>query len=139
VIQREWLQTDTVPSCNGPACPIGIGLGPDANLWFTEFDGNKIGRITDVPRTRITLTPRSGPPGTTVQVSGTGFGALEGIDLAFRDLQGRLVPLGSTAADGGGLLSMVVVIPSGASPGRQAIVARGAISHVQTSSPFLVT
>jgi streptogramin lyase len=26
--------------------PVGITLGPDGNLWFTEFDGNRIGRIT---------------------------------------------------------------------------------------------
>ena len=26
--------------------PSGITAGPDGNLWFTEFNGNKIGRIT---------------------------------------------------------------------------------------------
>src|SRR6266567_4638974 len=26
--------------------PEGITAGPDGNLWFTEFDGNKIGRIS---------------------------------------------------------------------------------------------
>lgn len=26
--------------------PFGIGSGPDGNLWFTEYSGNKIGRIT---------------------------------------------------------------------------------------------
>ena len=26
--------------------PAGITAGPDGNLWFTEFDGNRIGRIT---------------------------------------------------------------------------------------------
>ena len=26
--------------------PQGITAGPDGNLWFTEFLGNKIGRIT---------------------------------------------------------------------------------------------
>ena len=34
------------PTCSGPSCPIGIAAGPDNNLWFTEFRGNKIGRIT---------------------------------------------------------------------------------------------
>jgi len=26
--------------------PAGITAGPDGNLWFTEFNGNRIGRIT---------------------------------------------------------------------------------------------
>jgi streptogramin lyase len=26
--------------------PFGIAAGPDGNLWFTEYSGNKIGRIT---------------------------------------------------------------------------------------------
>jgi streptogramin lyase len=27
--------------------PIVIAVGPDANLWFTEFSGNKIARMTE--------------------------------------------------------------------------------------------
>ena len=26
--------------------PAGITLGPDGNLWFTEYNANKIGCIT---------------------------------------------------------------------------------------------
>ncbi len=29
-----------------PVTPTGIAAGPDGNLWFTESDGNRIGRIT---------------------------------------------------------------------------------------------
>ena len=28
------------------AVPYGIAAGPDGNLWFTEYDGDRIGRIT---------------------------------------------------------------------------------------------
>jgi virginiamycin B lyase len=28
------------------ANPLGITAGPDGNLWFTEYGGNRIGRIT---------------------------------------------------------------------------------------------
>ena len=28
------------------SAPSGITAGPDGNLWFTEFDGSRIGRIT---------------------------------------------------------------------------------------------
>ena len=31
---------------DGRQLAIGIAAGPDGNLWFTEFAGNKIGRIT---------------------------------------------------------------------------------------------
>ena len=34
------------PVPTGFSSPIGITAGPDANLWFTESSGNKIGQIT---------------------------------------------------------------------------------------------
>src|SRR6266704_2097659 len=37
------------------ALPAGIGSGPDGNLWFTEDEGNKIGRIT--PKGTISQFP----------------------------------------------------------------------------------
>jgi virginiamycin B lyase len=47
--------------------PVGISTGPDGNLWFTEYAGNKIGRIT--PSGQITEfplpTPNNGPFGIT--------------------------------------------------------------------------
>ena len=42
-----------VPTANSH--PIGIAAGPDGNLWFTEFDVNKIGRIS--PNGSITEFP----------------------------------------------------------------------------------
>jgi hypothetical protein len=33
-----------LPTAN--SSPAGIAVGPDGNLWFTEYGGNKIGRIT---------------------------------------------------------------------------------------------
>ena len=34
------------PIPTAKSVPDGITAGPDDNLWFTEHDGNKIGRIT---------------------------------------------------------------------------------------------
>src|SRR5207253_959918 len=34
----------TVPT--GASQPRGITAGPDGNVWFTEYNGNKIGKIT---------------------------------------------------------------------------------------------
>jgi len=33
-----------IPTAN--SYPWGITAGPDSNLWFTEYDGGQIGRIT---------------------------------------------------------------------------------------------
>src|SRR5262245_55081468 len=50
----------------------GIAAGPDGNVWFTEFSGNKIGRIT--PNGVITEFPiptaDSGPVGITAGPDG---------------------------------------------------------------------
>jgi virginiamycin B lyase len=51
----------------GNSDPEGITAGPDGNLWFTEFTGNRIGRIT--PAGTVTefpvLTGKRGPEGIT--------------------------------------------------------------------------
>ena len=33
-------------SISGASQPLFVAVGPDGNLWFTEFSGNRIGRIT---------------------------------------------------------------------------------------------
>jgi streptogramin lyase len=59
-----------VPTAN--AGPQGIVAGPDGNLWFTEFNGNKIGRITtEGVITEFPIpTPNSGPRGITAGPDG---------------------------------------------------------------------
>ena len=46
---------------NAHAGPDGIALGPDGNVWFSESDGDKIGRIT--PDGRIVEFGRGITPG----------------------------------------------------------------------------
>lgn len=138
-VRPEWLAGRAWPSCAGPGCPIGITAGPDGHLWFTEFQGNKIGRITDVPRPAIALTPDSGSPGTPVEVSGSGFGSFEAISLTFRDSGAGVIDLGSATADGSGQFSIQVLVPEEATPGRQKVVARGAISRLRGDRVFRVT
>jgi len=50
-----------------PGRAFRIASGPDGNLWFTEFDNNKIGRITTsgVIQEFLVLTASSGPYGIT--------------------------------------------------------------------------
>jgi len=43
-----WAQvvTEFSTGITANAQPFGISAGPDGNLWFTELNGNRIGRIT---------------------------------------------------------------------------------------------
>lgn len=42
--------------------PAGIALGPDGNIWFTEYDASKIARITPSGTiTEFSLSASSGP------------------------------------------------------------------------------
>ena len=138
-IRPEWLQNLGWPSCAGPACPIGIGAGPDGNLWFTEFRGSKVGRIIDSPVSVANLTPRAGPPGTVVQVSGSGFGSFEQVQLTFVDSQKGPTALGTAMTDGGGRFAAQINIPTDATKGRQKVLIEGAISALRAGEVFRVT
>ena len=41
-----WSNIAEYPLPSAFCGPNGITVGPDGALWFTEYDGNKIGRIT---------------------------------------------------------------------------------------------
>ncbi len=42
-----WARAGTITEFPVPSgTPEFITAGPDGNLWFTEFNGDKIGRIT---------------------------------------------------------------------------------------------
>ncbi|MHB8147742.1 MAG: virginiamycin B lyase family protein [Vulcanimicrobiaceae bacterium] len=48
----------TLPTSNGS--PLGIAAGPDGNLWFTEVNASKIGKITTSGTFTEYATPTSG-------------------------------------------------------------------------------
>src|ERR1700722_7773061 len=68
----SWPQTLTITALTASGSPAGITVGPDGALWFTENQGNRIGRMTtagvythyEVP------TPRSGVDSITVGPDG---------------------------------------------------------------------
>lgn len=64
-------------------------------------------------RPTITRSPTSGPKGTVVTVTGTGFSSSLAVDLSF----GSLGVIGSTTADSNGAFSTTITVPSNASPG----------------------
>lgn len=59
----EWA-VPTVNPATGTSYPNSIVAGPDGALWFTEWDGNKIGRITtsgSITEFANGITPMSNP------------------------------------------------------------------------------
>jgi len=42
-VQRSTRPAIEFPVPTAGSAPVGITAGPDGNLWFTEFYGNKIG------------------------------------------------------------------------------------------------
>ena len=57
-----FLAEISIPTPNSE--PRGIVLGQSSVIWFTEFEGNKIGRAQDVGATEFPVpTPGSGPSG----------------------------------------------------------------------------
>jgi hypothetical protein len=96
------------------SAPYGIAAGPDGQVWFTERAGNRIGRITvteavppppSAPATPcasapvvLAVAPASGPPGSTVTITGGGFACATGV------LFGGTPALGYSI-DGGGQIT----------------------------------
>jgi len=138
-IRRESLRHPGWPSCPAQPCPIGITAGPDGNLWFTEFRGSKVGRITDSPLPSAKLVPEAGPPGTLVQASGSGFGSFEQVKLTFVDSLKGPTALGTAMTDGGGRFAIQVFVPTDATRGRQRVVMKGTISRLRAEGIFRVT
>ena len=61
-----WATAGTITEFPIPTIssfPTGITAGPDGNLWFTEFSGNNIGRITTAGvLTEFPIPPTSSAP-----------------------------------------------------------------------------
>jgi hypothetical protein len=87
----------------------------------------------------ITLTPRSGPPGTVMQVLGSGFAAGEKVKLSFVDSTQGNTFLKNVQTDATGAFITSVTIPLDATPGRQHVKAQGLRSGAMAKRSFTVT
>ncbi|HEX2052107.1 MAG TPA: toll/interleukin-1 receptor domain-containing protein [Actinomycetota bacterium] len=82
----------------------------------------------------VTIDPTSGPPGTTVVVSGTGYGGGETVDINFHATE-----VGSTQADGDGAFRVEVSVPDTPFRNQQFdISANGKRTIRHDSAPFTV-
>lgn len=81
----------------------------------------------------ITLTPTSGPPASSVSVSGAGFKGRETVALAFDS-----TAVGSAQANSGGAFTTTITVPSAALPGSHTIKATGQRSGKTAQASFTV-
>src|SRR5437868_14034167 len=81
----------------------------------------------------IKLSPKYGPPTSSVKVSGTGFGMNEPVTITFDTTTVGTATTGSTGA-----FSTKIKVPGSALPGNHTIKATGQISKLSASATFLV-
>src|SRR5712691_320440 len=81
----------------------------------------------------IKLAPPFGPPTTKVEVSGTGFGPSETVDVTFDNYDVGYVP-----SDGAGAFTATFFVSRYAAPGVHHVRATGETSGLSASKPFLV-
>ena len=83
----------------------------------------------------VAVSPATGPPGSTVQVSGTGFGASEGVDVYFDATDLTLAQTGATGSFG----PVSITVPAEAVSGSHTVSAQGRQSGAFAQATFTVT
>ena len=116
-------------SAKVPAMPSAAGL---VTVTTPAGTAKSTSRFTVTPA--VLLSAATGPPGTAVTVSGTGFGALEGVDV-FVDTTDEA--LAGTSPDGS-FGPVTIVVPASAVPGTDWVSAEGRHSGLFAQSAFIV-
>jgi virginiamycin B lyase len=100
----------------------GIAVGPQKGIWFAENSTGLLGQVV-VQKASLTVTPSQGFPGTSVQLSGSGFAAGETVNI--KDEAG---PFSTATADGTGAITVTGKLRP-APFGTNTFVATGQTSH----------
>ena len=82
----------------------------------------------------IKLNTKSGPPGTSVKVTGTGYGAGAIVDIFF-----DLKMLATVNANAQGEVSTTIAVPNNATKGKHTITGSGQTSGLASKAKFKVT
>jgi hypothetical protein len=81
----------------------------------------------------VSLSPKAGPPGSTVRVTGTGFGSAESVDVYF-DTADETVAV----TDNFGAFIVSIPVASSATPGTHLVIGQGQGSGLSAQAPFEV-
>jgi outer membrane protein assembly factor BamB len=112
-----------------PAMPSAAG-----RITVTTRAGTARSRARFTVTPRIVLSPATGPPGSVVTVSGTGFGAIEGADIFAGTTDEALASTGPAGSFG----PVRVTVPVSAVPGTAWISAKGRHSGLFARAAFTV-
>ncbi len=82
----------------------------------------------------IKLNPQSGPPGASVKITGTGYGASEIVDIFFDE---KMVD--TVNANSQGQVSATISVPNHTATGNHTVTASGQVSGLASASKFKVT
>jgi streptogramin lyase len=117
----------SVPTPGG--FPVDVTVGSDGNVWFSEANASKIGRVNLVASgpTIGSFAPASGPVGTTVTITGSGFTAATSV--TFNGVSASF----STNTDA----KVTATVPTGATTGRITVTTPNGSATSTTS--FTVT
>jgi hypothetical protein len=118
----------TPASVAGPRIFMGVGQS-----------SGKLGAANFSMSPRLILNPTSGAAGSTVTVTGHGFGGGENVNVFWNNTQ---TLLGTATADShgtfGGSNAFTFVVPSGASAGVHKVMGEGTFTKVRATSTFTV-
>jgi hypothetical protein len=92
-----------------------------------------------VSEATLGAAPASGPPGTSVALTGSGFPANDSVALKLKDAGGAKTSFGKVTTDASGAFSVSKVIPAGADPGVATLSAKSALTTVTAKAAFTVT
>jgi PQQ-like domain/IPT/TIG domain len=111
--------------------PTSASTGP---IKVTTPGGTAASAKKFTVKPSIVLSAPSGPPTTTVKVSGAGFSPREAVDIYFDTTDEALTSASATGTFSG----IVVGVPASAVPGTHHVTAVGRHSGFSTQAPFLV-
>src|SRR5947209_17438233 len=86
----------------------------------------------------IMLNPTSGPTGTVVNVTGSGFQQNETVNITFHNTANFGVVASPVASGTNGSFATQFTVPAGATPGAYTVTATGATSGRTANAPFQV-
>jgi outer membrane protein assembly factor BamB len=118
--------TATVPD-GATSGPIGV-----TTKYGTATSATSFTVTASVPT--VSLAPTTGPPGTSVVVTGANFAAGEAVDVYF-----DASAIALAVADGTGAFGITISVPADAAPGSHSVTAIGRRSVRAAHAPFTVT
>ena len=116
----------------------GVNWGGNSYVAQAEWSAELAGCVTGGIE-QLVIDTTSGVPGTTITLTGTGFGISEPVNLSFTDALGTATSLGTVISDAVGAFATPVDIPAAAAGGRGTLDATGSRPDDGAAADFVVS